>query len=260
MFKNLRFWAPTTSKDEFEVKIALLKKCKPTRPLYAHKLINLAKDIVLFYTKTPSQSNFDNANKLLWTLAAMLTSWSVANKSNLHSSNSDNQGNTPLHLISQLCFEACYQNPQGLSSWEAINDVKGYESFTLSGPISYMFSMLVNKLNVNQQNANGETPLHILSGAYEKDLIPEPVPVVTELCLGFNAFCILLGNGADITIEDNKQQSCYSLASEYRSENELKELIRRMKNYDWWIQHWENLGNRIKDQGVNEIKSRKLKI
>jgi len=180
--------------------------------LYPHLLLNTAKDLVLItLQEQPTDKNrFASINKKLWVIAELLVAWAQQEKSDPNTT--DNKDNTPFHILCILCAEAANLG-SGLSAWGKRENKTGYETCTLSHPIAYIFVTLLKITNINLQNNQGNTPLHILAThSFEH--------------FEFNAHNLLLAQEARTDIVNSQGKTCMDLAAAYAKDATLLECIR----------------------------------
>jgi len=213
-------WGWTQSKDaeldKFKCKLQLLTAKNQEPLLYPHLLINTAKDLVLdtLKDKPTDKDKFALTNKKLWVVAELLDVWLKQQKNDANAT--DNEGNTPLHILCILCAEAANLG-SGLSAWEKREDKTGYETCTLSHPIAYMFIKLLKITNINLQNAPGNAPLHIIATASSEHF-------------EFNAHNLLLAQGARTDILNIQGKTPMDIAAAYAKDAVLLECVRLYNN------------------------------
>jgi len=197
--------------DKFKCELELLTAKNQELSLYPHLLINTAKALVLSILKDkPADKNkFALANKKLWVVAELLDAWFKQEKNDQNAT--DKEGNTPLHILCILCAEATDLG-LGLSAWEKRENKTGYDTCTLSHPIAYIFIKLLKITSINLQNAQGNTPLHIIAtGSCEH--------------FEFNAHNLLLAQGGKADISNVIGKTSLDIAAAYAKDAALLECV-----------------------------------
>jgi len=190
-----------SEKDLLEAKLAQLRNTTNQPSQFPHEVLKMVRELVLqvVQKQEPTKTDFEQANKRLWIITNVLADWIDRNPSTLDGK--DEKSNTLLHAISAICRDA-YQSGSGLLSWNAIKGVPGYEAFSMSDVVSFLFIKILNNTStINEKNQEGNTAFHILA-----TVEPENI--------GFNAWALLLQKEPDLTLKNEKGATCHALAKE----------------------------------------------